>query len=198
MGSDLERLPLSYRLSQALMLAALATLASMAWGLLSQVPQELKVALATLAGTCVASSLLVSGYVVIRFPLLSLAPAIVGDRFDVQIGTRHRRLVMLLRILALVFFVTGAVLVPWKGLDTVVELLFVGYAVVMIPVLVWLLFAYDSVSSPIVATLSRSTFGIGIVAFPLYLPLLFIGAMRCLWDAPGPRLTTSAKSAWPS
>jgi hypothetical protein len=121
-----------------------------------------------------------SGYVVIRFPLLSLSPAIVGDNFDAQIGTRHRRLVMLLRILALVFFVTGAILVPWKGLDTVVELLFVGYAVVMIPVLVWLLFAYDSVSSPIVATLSRSTFGIGIVAFPLYLPLLFIGAMRCL------------------
>ena len=198
MGSDLERLPLSYRLSQALMLAALATLASMAWGLLSQLPQELKVALAILAGTSVASSLLVSGYVVIRFPLLSLSPAIVGDKFDAQIGTRHRRLVTLLRILVLVFFVMGAILVPWKGLDTVVELLFLCYAVVMIPVLAWLIFAYDSVANPIVATLSRNTFGFGIAAFPLYLPLLFIGAMRCLWDAPGPRLTTSAQSVRPS
>lgn len=179
------------------MLAALATFASMAWGLLSHVPHELKIALAMLAGTCIALSLLVSGYVVIRFPLLSLSPAIAGDTFDVQIGTRHRRLVMLLRILALVFFGVGAILVPWRGLDSAVELLFLCYSVVMIPVLVWLIFAYESAANPIVATLARSTFGVSLALLPLYAPLLVIGAMRCLWDAQGSRTISSSQSVWP-
>ncbi len=133
----------------------------------------------TLAGIAVALALLVSGYVVVRYPFLSLTPALAGDRFEGQLGPRNRRPVQILRILALAFFIMGVILVPLRGIDNLVESLFVCYASTMIPVLAWLVVAYDPVSHPTVATLIRSTFGIGIALFPLYIPMLVLGSMRC-------------------
>ena len=179
MESVVAKLPLSYRFSQASILAALVVLASTAWGILSNLPQDIKLAMAMLSGIAVASSLLVSGYVIVRYPFLSLTPALAGDRFEDQLGMHNRWPVLILNILALAFFVMGVVLVPLRGIDTITEVLFVCYAIIMIPVLAFLIFVYGPVSHPTVATLIRSTFGIGIAFFPLYIPMLAIGSIRC-------------------
>lgn len=141
-------------------------------------PQDIKLAMVASYGLLVALSLLVSGYVVVRYPLLSASADLAGDRFEDQLGTRTRRSVAILRLLALAFFIMSVVFVPLRGINTTIEFLFFGYAIIMIPVLTWLIFSYDPISHPTVATLIRSTFGIGIAFFPLYIPMLVTGSIR--------------------
>ena len=45
--------------------------------------------------------------------------------------------------------------------------------------MIFLTFKYDPVTHPTVATYIRSTIGIGVLLFPIFIPALIVGGIRC-------------------
>ncbi|QDU97381.1 hypothetical protein [Lignipirellula cremea] len=188
MSFEFATFPWSYRASQTLMSVTLLLLASTAFGLLGKLPPVGRVVVLAGLGMVIVVSFLLSAYVVVRYPYLSLVGASDGDLFDRQVGSNLGWLTSVLKVLGLLFLVMAVVLIARRGFVSPAAVLFFVYALVMIPVLLFLFFWYRPASHPTVATLIRSTFGVGLLLFPLFLPFVIIGSFRCqrLLDEFGP------------
>jgi hypothetical protein len=101
MAIEFRNFPLSYRFCQGSMLTVLVLAASTTSAYVGRGPSVVKIGFACLFGLFVIASLIVSVYVVVRYPYLSLLRPIDGDHFDKQIGPNANRLVRILKILAL-------------------------------------------------------------------------------------------------
>jgi len=126
----------------------------------------------------ISVALLVSFYVIIRYPYISLVEPSDSDEFTRNYG-RNRivyKAVNCLAILTIAMILTGMIVggihdsrLGWK----------IAYAAPLLMFLLFHLFAYDPVQHPTVATFLRSTLGLGVILLPIYLPAIFIGCLRC-------------------
>ena len=179
MTMEFKSFPLSYRFCQGCMLTMLVLAASLTSAYVGEGPAVVKIGVACLFGLFVVASLTVSVYVIIRYPYLSLVRPVDGDLFERQLGPNTHRLVRVLKVFALALSIMVAILIPLNGMATVPATLTFCYSLVMVPFLFFLTYLYSPASYPTIATFIRATFGIGLVFYPLFIPFLAIGAVRC-------------------
>lgn len=179
MDFSFGRFPFSYRLSQRLMSLVLVALASLVFGFFAGVPVQIRIWIVCACGLVVLVSFGLTAYVVVRYPYISLVIPTDGDLFSQQQGSSLGRLVRILNSLAILFLIVGPAIVITRGIDTPFEIVFLVYSALMLPLLLFLRFLYSSESHPTLATLIRSTFGIGLALFPIFLPVVAVGSVRC-------------------
>lgn len=181
MSIEFKDLPPSYRLSQGGIALALA-LAIFARAAFSQnTPLVVKIVAGSILGLIVLASLTLSCYVVIRYPYLSLVPTSDEDHFAKHFSLSGTWLYKTLKVLALAATAIMIVAIITGGVDNVGKLITLIYLAIMLGFLIFLSFIYDPVSHPTMATFIRATMGIGVLLFPLFIPALAIGSLRCRW-----------------
>jgi len=79
--------------------------------------------------------------------------------------------------LAVVSMVIISALVDGK--NNLQESLKLVYFVVMFGFLTFMTFFYRPVSYPTIATFIRATLGVGVLLFPIFIPALIVGSIRC-------------------
>jgi hypothetical protein len=127
----------------------------------------------------VCSSLILSNYVVARYPFLSLVEPEDGDYFSKYFSAAGGCLYKLLKFVGILVTVVALGSLFSLGIDSVYRVLVVAYLMVMLGFLIFFNFVYDSIKHPTVTTLIRATLGLGIVLFPFFIPSLVIGSLRC-------------------
>jgi len=178
---EFEDFPISYRLSQRSMLAAIVTLLFSRRLFAPQWPDAMKWVLAGVIASIVVFALVASCYVVVRYPYLSLVQPSDGDmlskQFTSKLLTRVTKAVGLATLSVLLFVL---VLASWNnGIASVSEALLLAYVAILFCFLVYLCFFYDAELHPTIATFIRSTLGLGIPLFPFFIPVLIVGSIRC-------------------
>jgi hypothetical protein len=140
-----------------------------------------KIVAGAVIGLMVLVSLAVSCYVVIRYPYLSLVPTSDKDHFAKHFSLSGTWLYKVLKLLAVAATAVLIVSIIALGVDDLRKVLTLIYGIIMFGFLIFLTFVYDPVSHPTVATFIRATLGIGILLFPIFLPAVLIGSLRCRW-----------------
>ena len=178
---EFKDLPLSYRLSQRGMLAAVSTLLFSRTLAAGQWPVAAKWGLGGLVGCIVVFALLASCYVVIRYPYLSLVQTSDGDIFSNQFTSQTlARVTKALSLLILILLLGVLVYVTWtKGIANLLLASSLAYVAILFAFVVFLSFRYDAELHPTVATFIRATLGFGILLSPVFIPVLMIGSVRC-------------------
>ena len=190
-----DELPISYRLSQRAMLAAVATLLFSRSLAIPRWPILAKWSLAAVIGGIVVFALVVSSYVVIRYPYLSLVQTRDGDVFSAQFTSKTlakiTKTVGLLTLFLLLGVLVGVTAV--EGIANPWQVAALAYVLILFLFVTHLCFGYDADSNPTIATFIRSTLGLGVVLMPLFIPVLVVGSLRCrrLLDAATASLPTS-------
>ncbi len=176
-----DDLPLSYRLSQRAMLAAVATLLFSRSLAMPQWPILARWLFASVIGGIVIFALCISSYVVVRYPYLSLVQTHDGDVYSAQFTSKVLARIMK-TVSLMILFLLLAVLVgvtAVKGIANPQQVAALAYVVILFLFVVYLCFGYDPVLNPTIATFIRSTLGLGIVLMPLFIPVLVVGSLRC-------------------
>ena len=195
-----EDLPLSFRLSQRSMLAAVGILLLSQTLRVQQWPIAARWWLAAVVSTIVCFALFISAYVVIRYPFISLVETsdedIFAQTFTSKTLTRLTKATAL-TILGVILLSMALVLFT-KGNLTVFYAISIIYVTVLFGFVCYVCFFYDAESHPTLATFIRSTLGVGIVLSPLFLPILAVGSYRCrlMLDAEIKRQQLEHVDAW--
>ncbi len=189
MTVEFEDFPRSYRFCQGCIVTVLVLATSLTSAYIGNVPRFIKIGFGCMLGAVVVASLVVCTYVVVRYPYLSLLQPVDGDYLDRRTTRNTRVLVSVLKLLALVFCITAVILIPRNGFCTPPSVLAFCYFLVMIPFLTFLTFIYRPILHPTIATFIRATLGIGVIFFPVYIPILALGSIRCR------RLLNAAKAS---
>ncbi len=178
---DLEDLPTSYTLSQRLMLVAFAASLSYRKVAVLQIPDFARSILLCSIAAIVLLSVLLTSYVVVRYPYLALVRTRKADVFFSIFTSRFLRGVMKavgLSILSLLTLgLTHAVLN--EGLNDLRAVILLAYVAVVFAFVFYLSFIHNPRTHPTVATFVRSSLGIGVLLVPVLLPALIVGSMRC-------------------
>jgi hypothetical protein len=178
MAIRFNEFPASYRFSQAGIAFALVALA-IAAPLIRVAPQLVKTAVFAMLGVVVLASLVISNYVVIRYPYISLVESEDGDPFSKHFASQGSWLYWVLKLVGLV---TPAIIVAGilcAGIDSPAKLVALGYCAILTVFMVFFTFFYDPIRHPTVATFIRSTLGLGIALFPVFGISIAIGSIRC-------------------
>lgn len=168
--------PLSYRLSQGSIFLGLFSTYGALKTFTAKILPQMQTAIAILVGSVILFGLVVSNYTIIRYPYLSLVAT--DDYFLQSFPNNKSCLYTTLKMTAIVTVFVLGFSICLDGL-TLRELPFVIYLVLMFGFLVFLTFAYEPVTHPTVATFIRTTLGVGVIFFPVFLPALIIGSWRC-------------------
>jgi hypothetical protein len=130
---------------------------------------------------CLVTSILATGYVVLRYPFLGLVDAVDGDLYHRNITARRSTGVLLrmLNCLLIIVLVLACWMLISRGRMTVGQVWFCGYSLVLIPFLLFLGIRYDRIKHPTIATFIRASLGLGIPLYPLFLPVIYLGSRRC-------------------
>jgi hypothetical protein len=174
-----EDFPPSYRFCQGCILAVLVLATSCTGAYIGRVPSFVKIGFGCMLGALVVASLVVCAYVVVRYPYLSLVQPVDGDYLDRRTTGNTRGLVFVLKLLASAFCIMATVLIPRNGFATPPSIAAYCYFLVMLPFLAFLTFAYRPTVHPTIATYMRATLGVGVILFPVYIPILVVGSIRC-------------------
>ena len=170
-------LPLSYRISQASMILALLVLWLSNKLLLLAV---LKWVVIPIVAAVVLFALATASYVVIRYPYISLVETRDGDIYSEQVNSQG--LINFLKIVSLIGFGVCFLFSLTNVLNavnlTTGQLLWFTYVGFMFVFCGFMTFVYDPVQHATIATLARSTFGLGLVLFPIFFPIVIIGSFR--------------------
>ncbi len=170
-------LPISYRMSQGSMILALVVL--WLWKKLALL-NVLKWVVIPIVAAVVLFALSTAAYVVIRYPYISLVETHDGDIYSEQVNSRG--LITFLKIVSLIGFGVSFLFALTTVLNpvnlTTVQLLWFVYVGFMFVFCGFMTFFYDPVQHATIATLARSTFGLGLVLFPIFLPIVIIGSFR--------------------
>ncbi len=168
--------PLSYRLSQgSIFLALFSTYASLKI-FTANLPPPARTIVVSLVGMTILFGLIVSSYTIIRYPYLSLVST---DDYYLKVFPSSRScLYTTLKITAILTVAVLAFSFCVDGL-TVQELPWLFYMLLLLGFLIYLTFQYDPIEHPTVSTFIRTTLGIGIIVFPIFLPVLIIASWRC-------------------
>lgn len=170
--------PLSYRFSQGGMAVAIAS----AFSPLSEIARlapTAQFALLTIMWATVCISLCVSFYVIIRYPYLSLVKSSDSDHFMKYFASSGTRVYTFLKILAIavVLMVIISLLVGDK--KDPLKFIRLAYMITILCFLIFMTFVYNPISYPTIATFIRATVGVGVLLFPVFIPALVIGSIRC-------------------
>lgn len=130
------------------------------------------------SGACVAAGILATYYAVIRYPYMGLVDAADGDLFSKHIESQKRWVRIAAVLVCLVIAIAG-ILVPMKdGQVNGWEWLVIFYSSAVFLFVIFLMFYYNRLDHPTIATFLRCSMGLGIFLFPFFVPAIVIGSMR--------------------
>ena len=176
---EFKDFPVSYRISQGGIALALVLLTFSRAAFSQNAPPVVRITAGSILGLIVLVSLAVSYYVIVRYPYLSLVPSSDGDYFAKHFSMSGTWLYSLLKVLALAVTAVMIVSLLFAGIDDLPKTLVLIYMMIMLGFLAFLSFAYDPVSHPTIATFIRATLGVGVILFPLFIPAVMLGSLRC-------------------
>ena len=117
-------------------------------------------------------------WVLVRYPYIGMVDSSDGDLYSKyvdQLGAFVKKLLGLCAVVCLVF----ALFAPLRdGKLTGLEILWLLYGGSTLLFLLFILFRFNRLDHPAVATLLRCTLGFGIPLFPLFVPALLVGSQR--------------------
>lgn len=184
MEMQFKDLPLSYRIAQGGIAGCLFAWLTIAKSGFHKWPENVKWIVVGIVVAIAILSLIVASYVIVRYPYLSLVPA--NDFFAANTSQSIKPLGRVLGCLSLfvltmlfvvcVLSIAGVMVGGLKGNQLVVAVI---YLPLMIGFVGFLTIFYSLEKYPVIATFIHVTLGIGILFFPLYLPAIFIGSVRC-------------------
>lgn len=181
MTIEFKDFPMSYRFSQGGIALALVLLTFSRAAFSENSPPIVKIVAGSILGLIVLVSLAVSYYVIIRYPYLSLVQTSDKDYFAKHFSMSGTWLFKLIKALAVAVTAIMIVSIITGGVDEMRKVLVLIYMLIMFAFLIFLTFIYDPDSHPTIATFIRATLGIGVLLFPLFLPAVLIGSLRCRW-----------------
>ena len=168
--------PLSYRLSQGSIFLALFSTYAILKAIAANLPPPARTVIVSLVLSAILFGLVVSSYTIIRYPYLSLVST--DDYFLKAFPTSSSCLYTTLKLTAILTVAMLAFSSCIDGLQ-VRELPVFFYMLLMLAFLIFLTFVYDPLAHPTISTYIRTTLGIGIIFFPIFLPILLIASWRC-------------------
>jgi len=184
MEMQFKDLPLSYRLAQGGIAGCLFAWFTIARSGFHKWPENVKWIVVGVVVAIAVFSLVVASYVIVRYPYLSLVPT--NDFFATNTSQSIKPLGRVLGCLSLFVFTMFFIVcvlniagVMAGGMNRMQLLFAVIYLPLMIGFVGFLTLFYSLEKFPVVATFIHVTLGIGILFFPLYLPAIFIGSVRC-------------------
>lgn len=169
--------PLSIRVAQRSWLVAIIIPIFLRQMLRAKVPW-MSIAVLMASGLCACVGLVATYISVIRYPYMGLVDAADGDLYAKYVESRSKFLFTLVKIVGLLAGALALVLPFLDGQLNGKELLFLLYVVPVVGFIGFLVFRYDRMEHPTVATLLRCSMGLGVPLFPLFIPALLIGSMR--------------------
>lgn len=173
-----KEFPLSYRFSQTSIGLTLLTLA-VAGPLFRVVPEKVRVVMFAVLGVVVLGSLLVSNYVLIRYPYISLVEPENGDPFSKHFASQGSWLYWALKLFGLATAVVVTLSMIVVGIDSPAKMFALAYGIALTLFMVFLTFFFQPLKHPTISTFIRSTLGLGIAFFPLFAVSIAIGSLRC-------------------
>ena len=171
--------PASYRYSQGGMAISMFTLTLIGFSLKQNVPPMVRTVLLSLILTVMAGALLLSNYVIIKYPFLSLVEPEDGDPFSNHYASHGSCLYVVLKFVAVITVAGILVGIISGGVDTTAKFVSVVYLGMLLPFLAFLTLIYDPIRHPTISTFIRATLGVGIILFPLFAISITIGSLRC-------------------
>lgn len=178
MNLRFQDFPRSYYWSQKGIGFALVTLA--VGGMVLRIcPAVLRAIVLSCLGLLVFCCLLLSHYVVIRYPYISLVEPEDGDSFSRHFASAGSSLYVFLKVAGLLvpFLIATAIWVT--GFQDIASTLTFAYCIPLIVFMSYFIVAYDSVQHPTITTFVRSTLGLGVPLYPFYIVTIVIGVVRC-------------------
>lgn len=178
MSIQFSEFPRSYRYSQSGIAFTLVSLAIFGT-FLRAVPVNGKLVIGAVFAVIVAISLLISNYVIVRYPYISLVEPEDGDHFSKHFASAGSPIYKLIKLLGFLVPIVTVISIFGTGVDTLPKVGVLIYLLILIPFMYFFNFRYDPIKHPTISTMIRSTLGFGIVLFPLFLPSVILGSMRC-------------------
>lgn len=179
MDIDFKEFPLSYRLSQKGLAVASVASAIAARVARGNLPVPLLLTVVGIIGTIFLVGLVSAAYVVIRYPFLSLVNDEHEDVFSKHFSDRNIVVFRWLMICAMVVVPVCLAAMWMNGRINPLQIGISVYLVILFGFFCFLVFRYSPDSHPTVATFIRATLGLGILLFPLFAPVIWIGSIRC-------------------
>lgn len=124
-------------------------------------------------------SLCAAYYVIIRYPYLSLVDPADEDVFSKHFSTGSPRIYKVLNFAAIGVVSIVILSLLQNGNNGLPDILKLVYVVLLLGCLLFTAFLYQPNSHPTVSTFLRATVGVGVLFFPIFLPALLVGAIRC-------------------
>ncbi|MEI8210653.1 MAG: hypothetical protein WCI02_00750 [Planctomycetota bacterium] len=169
--------PWSIRVAQRSWLLAIAIPIFLRSVLRGKVPWMLTVVIGASA-VCGLVGFLATYYSLIRYPYMGLVDAADGDLYAKHVESKSKVLFGFLKAIGLI---CGVVMVVGPLLDGKVdtrEALFLLYVLPVVGFIGFLVFRYNRLDHPTVATFLRCSMGLGVLLFPLFIPGLILGSLR--------------------
>ncbi len=177
MAKAFSEFPLGVRVAQRSLIAAIAIPLCLRSVLRGKMPR-VAIAIGMASGMCALVGLVATFYVVIRYPYIGMLDAIDGDLYSKYIGNTSK---LVLRILAVAGILLTIAIMIVPALDNKIsgqDIVIMVYCASILCFLLFLVFYYDRMDYPAVATFLRCSLGIGIPLVPLFLPALVYGSYR--------------------
>jgi hypothetical protein len=130
------------------------------------------------SGACVLVGFIATYYAVIRYPYMGLVDAADGDLFSKHIESQKKWVRVAAILICLLIAASGILLPMGDGQVAGWEWLVIFYSSVVFSFVIFLMFYYDRVDHPTIATFLRCSMGLGIFLFPLFVPAIVIGSLR--------------------
>ncbi|MCY2997199.1 MAG: hypothetical protein NT168_03740 [Planctomycetota bacterium] len=116
-------------------------------------------------------------WVLVRYPYIGMVDSSDGDLYSKYVGPLGR-VPKILGTCAVVCLCIALIALSQKGKLTGIEILWILYCGSTLLFLLFILFRFNRLDHPAVATLLRCTLGFGIPLFPLFVPALLVGSQR--------------------
>lgn len=175
---EFKDFPLSYRISQGGIALALVLLMFSRAALNQNAPMNVRIVVGSILGAIVLFSLLVSYYVIVRYPYLSLVQT-SDDHFTKHFSMSGTWLYSLLKVLSTLVVLVLMISIVLQGVNDMKKTLVLIYLMIMFGFLNFMTFKYNPVDHPTISTFVRATLGVGVLLFPFFIPAIFLGSVRC-------------------
>jgi hypothetical protein len=170
--------PLSVRIAQRSWLTALAIpILSLRILTKIKVPWVVQTILG-IAGLCGVVGFVATCWVVVRYPFIGMVDAADGDLYANYVEKTSMILKKFVGLCTAIGLGISLYLPLADGRITGIEILWMIYASLVLVFVLFLLLRYNRFDHPTVATLLRSSMGLGILFFPLFLPAVIVGSGR--------------------
>lgn len=178
MNVSFKEFPASYRWAQSGIGFALVVLA-LGGMILRLCPDGIKTIVLSMIGLLIVGCLILSHYVIIRYPYISLVLPNDGDPFSTHFASAGSRLYTVLKFIGLVCPAVIALAIALAGFRNLASQITFVYCILLFLFMLFFTFIYEPVRHPTITTFVRSTLGLGIPLYPIYAVTIMIGSWRC-------------------